>query len=980
MTLLPILAALLLAALAALAWRAPTLRRLAVRNARRRRGEALLVVAGCAIGTAIVTSALLIGDSLDASLRDRANTQLGPADVVVRGFAAPIADGIEATLLNDSPKGADGVLPVTAADATLATPEGPDGGRSGVASGARLLELDFAEARGFGGDPAATGINGATPGPDEVVLGEDAAEALGVGTGSGVEVHAYGQFRLLRVARVLPGLGLAGLASGTGASEPANAFVAPGTIGSLAYGPGVAENSRAPERLVLVSAAGGVFPEAGVLESLARGLEGRLSTLPGSEVEPVKADLLRTAEEEAASFAELFLSLGSFAAIAGVALLVNALVTLAEGRRRELGVMLSLGMRRRDVTGAFVLEGGLYAVAASVLGTALGVGVGWLVVRLAGGLFSSVERGGVSEVRLAFGPETLLGGACVGLVVSLAVVTGAGAWISRMTVVEAIRDHARIRFHRPPRPRTLAATALLAVALVAGSVWAVVVGEGFGSVALPPLALAALAALGLQFDRRRYSSRPLLSPRGRRLVTGGVALASMGWAGLSFAVLGLGGGDVVGFVAQGLVLTLGAVYLLSGQGGRIGTAFGGLRGRVGLVLRLALAYPTARRWRTATALLAYGLVVFTLVFSFALSGVFESGAAEQTAREGGGFDVLVSTSAADPVKPEELAAVEGVEASAPLSWTVADFRVVGEGDASGEWAVSGFDRRLLDGGPPALEEFDEAAYPDEGAVWEAVLDDPNLAIADVAFLQRGGGPPEGNVELGQEIEVRDPQTGEAARRRIAAISAAGAGFSGVMVSRPSLEGFVRSPVENRHYVAVGRGADPEAVVAGLEEGFLPNSLQARSFRAVVEEALRDQEGFFDLIEGYLALGLVVGTIGFGVVAARSALERRRQVAVLLGLGLPASSVRAVFLVESGLVALEGAAIGAVLALVACRGLVTGTDVFGETSVPFAVPWGELGLLLAAVLAASLLAALPAAVRASAVSPASALRASEEGAA
>jgi putative ABC transport system permease protein len=446
------------------------------------------------------------------------------------------------------------------------------------------------------------------------------------------------------------------------------------------------------------------------------------------------------------------------------------------------------------------------------------------------------------------------------------------------------------------------------------------------------------------------------------------------WVVVAFPALNLDADDVGLFVAQGLVLALGAVVLVVGRQAWFGGVLRGIGG--GMALRVATAYPSARPVRTGTTLLAYGLIVFTLVFSSVLSGVF-SGQKEQLIRdEGGGFDLLVTTSSADPVPPEELRRAEGVEAVAPLGWTVAGFRVGSSGPFR-EWAVSGFDDALLEGGPPALETFDRGRYPNEAAVWKAVARDPELAVADVAFLQRGGGPPESNVAVGQKIEVKDPTTGNRVRREVVAISAAGAAFSGVMVSLDSLDGLVGEPVLNRHYVSVS--GDPDEVAARLQRSFLASGLEARGFGKIVDGALRDQEEFFDLIEGYLALGLLIGTAGLGVVMARAAGERRRQIGVLKALGFAPSAVRAAFLLESGLVALEGTLIGASLALATSYQLVTFTTAFGEAGADFFVPWTQLVLLPAGVLAASLLAALPSALRASSEPPAAVLRAAEEGA-
>ena len=971
MILLGAIAGGLVAAVAGVALLRPTLRRLAVRSAQRHRGETLLIVLGCMLGTAIITGSLLVGDTLDASLRARVPERLGPTDVIISSYAVPVAEAAETTLTLDPPASADGVLPMVTADATLASPGSASGKRKVVPDG-RLVEVSFERAARFGGDDAATGISGPTPKPDEVVLGKDAAEELGVSVGSLVEVYAYGQFRLLKVDRVLPRIGVAGYATEFDVGSM-NAFVAPGTIAEMAYSSSPSESLRPPEHLLLVSAVGGVFPEGVRTDALLEELRDRLNTLLGYEIDPVKRDLLDAAEEEGDSFAELFLSLGAFAVLAGIALLVNMMVMLAEERRRQLGILRALGMRRSDLVGAFVLEGAIYTVAAAVLGALAGIGVAGLIVLFAKGIFSSAQRGGLT-LRFGFEPDTVFLGCLSGVIVSLVVVTATSAWIGRMSVVEAIEDTAR---RAKPRPRApiLVVTVLGGAAFLFAAAVSIATSDDFGALAFPCLTAALLAAAVLQVSARR----PPVHRRLRSLVVSGVAVAVVVWVVLAFPLLDLDVDNATLFVVQGLALILCAVVLLSQQGDRLGSVVRRVGGAAGLVLRVALSYPSARRFRTGTTLLAYGLIVFTLVFSSVLSGVFSSQIKELTVEEGGGFDVLVSTGSADPVATQELMAFKGVEDVATLAWTIAGFRVGSSGTFE-DWALSGFGPGFLAGGPPALETFDRDEYPNEAAVWDAVASDPSLAIADVAFLENGGGPPEGNVEVGDEIQIKAPATGETVSRRVVAISAAGAAFSGVMVSQNSLAELVENPVGNRHYVAVSEQADPGVVAAKLERAFLPNGLQARTFREIVQEALRSQEGFFNLIEGYLALGLFVGIAGLGVVMVRAVRERRRQIGVLRALGLSAGAVRAAFLLESGLVALEGVLIGTVLALATSYQLVVNSTAFGDTGVSFAVPWTQLAVLLAGVLGASLVVTLIAAARAAAIPPAAALRTVEEGAA
>lgn len=70
--------------------------------------------------------------------------------------------------------------------------------------------------------------------------------------------------------------------------------------------------------------------------------------------------------------------------------------------------------------------------------------------------------------------------------------------------------------------------------------------------------------------------------------------------------------------------------------------------------------------------------------------------------------------------------------------------------------------------------------------------------------------------------------------------------------------------------------------------------------------------FFQLMQGYLALGLFVGITGLGVVVVRAVRERRRTIGVLRALGFRAKTVRRAFLAESTFIALEGVIVGTIL--------------------------------------------------------------------
>jgi putative ABC transport system permease protein len=128
---------------------------------------------------------------------------------------------------------------------------------------------------------------------------------------------------------------------------------------------------------------------------------------------------------------------------------------------------------------------------------------------------------------------------------------------------------------------------------------------------------------------------------------------------------------------------------------------------------------------------------------------------------------------------------------------------------------------------------------------------------------------------------------------------------------------------------------------------------------------------FQLFQGYLAMGLLIGLAGIAVVMVRAVRERRRQIGTLRALGFPAQSVGRSFEIEAGYIALQDTVIGVLLALLTLYTIVARSDAMGD--LQFAVPIAQLSILLAATVAASLLATVAPALSATRIRPAVALR-------
>lgn len=920
-------------------------RRLALRNVVRRPTEALLVVAGAALGTAIITSAFVVGDTFDATIRDFGRTELGPVDeqVVVQDVAA--LDRAVATIDPGSLPDSDGVLTSVGASAAVVAPGGSRTAGPQAEPDARVGEVDFDRARAFGDDAAATGLAdaGPTPGEGEAVINELFAEDLGLAAGDPIEVHAYRRQLTLEVRTVAPRVGLAGAA---------DVYVAPGTLEDLAAGATVGEP---PLGAVLVSNTGGVFDGADRTDAVTAALEERLAGLDGVEVVTVKQDLLDDAEEAGTSLRSLFSSLGTFSALVGVLLLINLFVMLAEERKAELGMMRAVGLKRSHLVRLFGLEGGLYSLAAAALGTVLGIGVGQAILVVTRSILA--DEDGMTFV-FAAEPASLLTGGLIGLAISLLTVWGTSIRIARLNVIRAIRDL--------PEPTVRRLTVRKAVVASIG----VVVGTSLFQAGLAgdeaPLVLAG-PAIAL------FSAVPLVARLlPRRLVVSIAAVLSGVWAVVATSAAPAAFEDVgfEMFLVQGLVLVAAGVALAS-QADRVWAWVADrLADRGGLSARLALAYPLARRGRTGILLAMFSLVVFTLTLMSAINESDSARAPQLTADASGGWDMWVDSSPTGPLGTGAIAATEGVTQVSPLVTGMAEVSLRHEPEGT-TWMVTGFEPSILDRGVPDLIGRDRR-FADDRSAFEAVAARPGLAIAGEDLFQGEGPPGDAAVEVGDTVAVTDPATGERRELVIAGLTTQDWMGNGVLTSRATVVGVLGArATESRHYVAVDQGVDAEAVADRINADNVANGADAQTFRGAIDDEMREGQGFMRLMQGYLALGLVIGIAGLGVVMVRAVRERRRQVGMLRAMGFSARVVRRAFLLEAAFVAVQGIVIGLALGLVTAQQMMS-SDAFDDP-IPFRAPWLELAVLVVVPAVAALASAVVPAAQAARIRPAAALR-------
>src|SRR6202011_2271696 len=158
-------------------------------------------------------------------------------------------------------------------------------------------------------------------------------------------------------------------------------------------------------------------------------------------------------------------------------------------------------------------------------------------------------------------------------------------------------------------------------------------------------------------------------------------------------------------------------------------------------------------------------------------------------------------------------------------------------------------------------------------------------------------------------------------------------------------------VPTGYYFALNPGVDPNVARLNLGRMLVQDQLEP----VIVADQLALQLNTFltliNLVSGFLALGLIVGIAGLGVISTRAVVERWQQIGMLRALGYRRSLVQRSFLMESSLIAILGLLIGALIGVWQSYRFFVVDKTFG--TVVFHVPMVEISLILAGAYLATL---------------------------
>ena len=453
------------------------------------------------------------------------------------------------------------------------------------------------------------------------------------------------------------------------------------------------------------------------------------------------------------------------------------------------------------------------------------------------------------------------------------------------------------------------------------------------------------------------------------------------------------------FFVSGVCLVLAPVWVIVYNADLITDAMTAVFGRYSRLrpaLKTAIAYPLDSRLRTGLTLAMLALVIFTLIVMSMLNTAFGDALSDVDSVTGG-WDILGVVSYNNPIDdiepqlPSALGDEAGkITAVGGYSSMPVEVRQVGAENQKWEsYQARGANNRYLDNTGHKFKIIADGYGITEEEVWTALRDNPSLAVVDALAVpsREGGGfnfgGPEFRVEglyfedeemEPIEIQIREPREGAVTTVTIIGVMDALSDQTGVlMFSKSVLDDISPEPLPLTTYrFKVTEDADAKSIATRLDSSFFENGLETSVLEEDLAEDREQNLGINRLLQGFMASGLLVGIAALGVISLRAVVERRQQIGVLRAIGYRRGMVLASFLMESSFVALLGILLGVGLGSLLSYNLVEsiGQDIPG---LKFAVPWGQIGFIIAIAYAFSLLTTFLPARQASRIYPAEALR-------
>jgi putative ABC transport system permease protein len=714
----------------------------------------------------------------------------------------------------------------------------------------------------------------------------------------------------------------------------------------------------------------------------------------GLKAKSVKLDAFEAAETGAGTLSAMFLVFGTFTIIAGVLLVITIAIMLADERRSEAGVVRALGLKRADLRALAMHEGILSSLAASLLGAVFGLGLALII----GYAFSSVfVSAGASSLAFAASWNSMLDGAAYGFLISMATIWLTSLATSHLNIVKALKGGPISRARGIPWWLLLLIITSIGGGALAGL--SLLTMDSSGPIYLATWHVAAsLIIIGLVplltfvIPELINSNKGLL--RWARRKSALTTLSTMGIILMLWAILpdeldpirANSQPDELTFAVLGIIEVLAGVLIMVGLAPVVASWLGRrpfVTKRWGPLVPVSMAHPAATPLRTAVLMGMFSITVFSVVVLAGYSEQFEMHSSGYVEDASGDFEILLSSSRQSPLDLSEnlsqwnlnqtdTAQIDAVgRVHRAVVW-------IEQGDERIPYVARGVDQGFIDHGAIPLKEWDESLGASAQDAWNSLIIRDDIAFVDSSFVLID--PLSGEAMSGMQLSIGDSiilidisNPGNEKNIRIGGILSESSNLfsSGIWLDGEVVEERFGGTL-TRVYISHG----DEVSSSELKEVLAKDLSSEGVSVSVIEEEVLILQGLvfaiLSIFQGYLALGLIVGIAGIGVVTVRSVSERSDQIGMLRALGYTRGMTRASLLIEVSWVAILGMSNGVVVAIGFHYAIYR--RFWADQGVGFSIPLSVITWILIGGWILVILASIMPIRRAMNISPSEALRA------
>ena len=945
--------------------------KIGTRNIVRRRRYSVIIISGLLIGTVIISSSLIIGDTMEKMIVNLHYKMFHEVDEVIYGNDA---DGSmlyiteeDYLLLRGEILEIDDVEGVTGEIEETVSVINVDAGQTEpnfIIIGYNTSSSEFGSFHAKG-KKVPFDIE-----PNEVYIDRDSAKALDARKGDNLTVLTQSGSHFFVVREIIDADGRAGWAMGKGI------FVPLSTAGSIL-------NATGHVNIIKVTNDGGVVGGEKYCDDVVEEIEDILVDFEYTrlKLKRNKADEVEEGREGISEFTDMFLVFGSFSIIAGVILIVNIFIMLAEERKGEMGISRAVGMKQLHLGRSYLYEGSVYAFISALIGAFLGILVSYAVLYFTESIFSSFGDQVSFEILENFDYRLLsiIQAFTFGMLITLITVSLASKRVAKLNIVRAIRNIPEPKLSKKSIRMLVVGMGLI----VLGIVLALLSLFVLGNYELASLYMGiSVFFLGIGFLLRRYiGDRWGFTIACICLIVLWIIPGTM--LGLDKIVDDLGGMEM--FILSGLFLVSSAVVLFvynSTQILRGIIRLWGLTNRPTASLKTAASYPMKNKFRTGMTIYMFALIIFTIVVMYMIIGVMSFNMERITREQMGGLDIVGISNPNNPidnitleVEENENLSLEDFNGIYAISSGYIQLNTSERDPDNGRYVMVpypmyGYGRDFAENNSWTFAKR-SSNYKTDREAWEAVYNDPDLVILDGAFLQTDDfGPPNPVSGLDTALDrtlVITALNGSTVNKTVVGYLDQFI-FGGLFMSDNATLRHFNLDYKGIYLFDVADDDRAEELAKDIERELNIDTIELRS---AVKEITNVMEQFFNLFTAFMSLGLVVGIAGLGIITLRAVHERRQEIGVMRAIGFKRRNVTMAFVQESAFISIVGIVLGVVLGV--AIGYSIWYDGFRPMDYDFYIPWGKILVVSLIAFFATALFTIPPSYSASKVSPAEALR-------